>query len=78
MGNFLTEDLLAFVCTLCVDVGKLFYLDFNTSVIHTTTYAFIISTFKLTTCFDTVVSYIITVMLYCWLRHTFFLILHYE
>jgi hypothetical protein len=34
----------------------LYYLDFNTSVIHTTIYAFIISTFKLTTCFDTIVS----------------------
>jgi hypothetical protein len=31
------------------------YFDFNTSVIHTT-YGVIISTFRLTTCFDTIVS----------------------
>jgi hypothetical protein len=34
----------------------LIYFDFNTSVKHTTPYAFIIPTFKLTTCFDTIVS----------------------
>ena len=33
----------------------LFRLD-NTSVIHTTIYAFIIATFNLTTCFDSTVS----------------------